>query len=91
MLAIVKPITKQLVTPTVMYVWVNGSSTTVKLDKQRNIVVPPGCKFTEIGNNEFRVSSSLPEVKVQVDQAYINIYFTLSREWSCRYMHNGPL
>ena len=90
MLAIVKPSTKQLVTPAVLYVWVNGSSTTVTLDKLRHVVVPSGCKWIQTGPTAFRLSSSLPDVKVQVDHACIQFYFTLCREWSCRYMHHGP-
>lgn len=91
MLAIVKPSTKQLVSPTILFVWVNGSSTTVTLDKPRNVVVPEGCKLIQIGPTTFRLTSSHPEVKVQIDQAYIKFYFTLRREWTCKYMHNGPV
>ena len=90
MLAIVKPSTKQIISPTTLFVWVNGSSTIVTLDKPRKVVIPSGCKWNQIGPNTFRVSSALSEVKIQVDQAYIQLYFTLSRGWSCKYMHNGP-
>lgn len=89
MLAIVNPSAKQIVSPTVLFVWVKGSSTTVTLDKPRSVVVPPGCGWSQTGPTTFRVTSSLPAIKVQVDQAYIQFYFTLCREWTCRYMHNG--
>ena len=89
MLAIVKPSTKQIVSPTILFVWVDGSSTIVTLDKPRTVVIPPGCKWNEIGPNTFKVTSALSEVKIQVDQAYIQFYFTLCRRWTCKYMHNG--
>lgn len=90
MLAIIQPSTKQVVTPTVLFVWVCGSSTTVTLDKPRTVVVPSGCSWDQIGPATYHVTSSLPGVKVQVDQVYIQFYFTVGRRWTCKYMHDGP-
>ena len=91
MIAFVKPYTRHEVSAKTLKVWVNGSSTNVTMDVgSKEVVVPKGCSWTQIGPHTFKVRSSVPEAKIKVGEAELHLHFTLCREWTCRYMHDGP-